>query len=96
MAMLIYLITLSSPQCKSPRRNLDLSIFAFFVKNACMKKPCPSNTICQAGFSSEGYRCICAPGYTGDDCTEVEADMCFYYLNVSSHLMTRRVGYRFF
>nr|XP_058953726.1 adhesion G protein-coupled receptor E5-like [Pocillopora verrucosa] len=39
-------------------------------KNACIKKPCPSNAICQAGFSSEGYRCVCVPGYTGEDCAE--------------------------
>ena len=49
--------------------------FCFFVKNACIKKPCPSNAICQAGFSSEGYRCVCVPGYTGEDCAEGEADI---------------------
>ncbi|XP_066023636.1 uromodulin-like [Pocillopora verrucosa] len=44
-------------------------------KNACIKKPCPSNAICQAGFSSEGYRCVCVPGYTGEDCTK-DVDEC--------------------
>ncbi|XP_066023509.1 uromodulin-like [Pocillopora verrucosa] len=44
-------------------------------KNTCIKKPCPSNAICQAGFSSEGYRCVCVPGYTGEDCTE-DVDEC--------------------
>ncbi|CAH3152005.1 unnamed protein product, partial [Pocillopora meandrina] len=44
-------------------------------KNACIKKPCPSNTICQASSSSEGYTCVCVPGYTGKDCTE-DVDEC--------------------
>ncbi|XP_066022474.1 uromodulin-like [Pocillopora verrucosa] len=43
--------------------------------NACKNKPCPRNAICQAGFSSEGYRCVCVPGYTGEDCTE-DVDEC--------------------
>ena len=68
------------------KHSLDLSFFCFFVKNACVKKPCPSNAICQAGFSSEGYRCVCVPGYTGKDCAEGEADICFQYLSVSSHV----------
>ena len=96
MAMLIHLITLSSPPSNLRRHSFDLSIFPFLVKNACIKKPCPSNAICQAGFSSDGYRCVCLPGYTGDDCTEGEADICFHYLNVSCHLMTRKVGDRLF
>ena len=53
-----------------------MSFFCFFVKNACTKKPCSSNDICQAGFSSEGYRCVSVPVYTSEDCTEGEADKC--------------------
>nr|XP_058973649.1 neurogenic locus notch homolog protein 2-like [Pocillopora verrucosa] len=44
-------------------------------KNVCIKKQCPNNAICQAGFSSEGYRCVCVPGYTGEDCTK-DVDEC--------------------
>ena len=74
---------------------IDISLtclFCFLVKNACIKKQCPSNAICQAGFSSEGYRCVCVPGYTGKDCTEGEADICFQYLRVSSHSTIRKVS----
>ena len=78
------------------RHRLDLAIFVFFVKNACIKKPCPSNTICQAGSSSEGYRCVCVPGYVGKDCTKGDTDICFHYLIVSSYLMIRRVDDRLF
>ena len=96
MAMLVYILTLPSPPCKLRRHSLNLSFFCFFVKNTCIKKPCPSNAICQAGFSSEGYRCVCVPGYTGEDCTEGEADICVQYLSVSSHLTIRKVGDRLF
>ena len=62
----------------------------------CKKKPFPSNAICQAGFSSEGYGCVCVPGYTGEDCTEGEADIRVQYLSISSHLTIRKVGDRCF
>ena len=96
MAMLMYLLTLSSPPCKWRWHSIDLSSFAFFVKNVCIKKPCPSNAICQAGFSFEGYRCVCVPGYTGEYCTEGEADISVQYLSVSSYFMIRKVGDRYF
>ena len=96
MALLMYLLTLPSPPCKLRRHILHLSIFCFLVKNVCIKKQCPSNAICQAGFSSEGYRCVCVPGYTGEDCTKGEAHICVQYLSVSSHLMIRKVADRCF
>ena len=83
------------PPCKLHRHILDFSLFVF-VKNACIKKQCPSNAICRAGFSSEGYRCVCVAGYTGKDCTKGEADICIQYLSVSSHLTIRKVGDRLF
>ena len=76
MALLMYLLTLPSPHCMLRRHILHLSFFYFLVKNVCIKKQCPINAICQAGFSSEGYRCVCVPGYTGEDCTKGEADIC--------------------
>ena len=91
MAMSMYLLTLPSPPCNCVDKPW-LVLFCFFVKNACIKKPCPSNAICQAGFSSEGYRCVCVPGYTGEDCTEGEADIRVQYLNISSHLTIMKVG----
>ena len=93
MALLIYLLTLPPNLL---RHRLDMAIFVFFVKNACIKKPCPNNTICQAGSSSEGYRCVCVPGYVGKDCTKGDTDICFHYLIVSSYLMIRRVDDRLF
>ena len=95
MAMSMYLLTLPSPPCNCVDKPW-LVLFCFFVKNACIKKPCPSNAICQAGFSSEEYRCVCVPGYTGEDCAEGEADICVQYLSVSSHLTIRKVGDRLF
>ena len=96
MALLMYLLTLPSPHCMLHRHILHLPFFCFLVKNVCIKKQCPNNAICQAGFSSEGYRCVCVPGYTGEDCTKGEADICVQYLSVSSHLMIRKVGDRCF
>ena len=87
----MYLLTLPSPPCNCVDKPW-LVLFCFFVKNACKKKPCPRNAICQAGFSSEGYRCVCVPGYTGEDCTEGEADIRVQYLSISSHLTIMKVG----
>ena len=96
MALLMYLLTLPSPHCMLHRHILHLPFFCFLVKNVCIKKQCPGNAICQAGFSSEGYRCVCVPGYTGEDCTKGEADICVQHLSVSSHVMIRKVGDRCF
>ena len=95
MAMSMYLLTLPSPPCNCVGKPW-LVLFCFFVKNACIKKPCPRNAICQAGYSLGGYRCVCVAGYTGKDCTEGEADICFQYLSVSSHLTIRKVSGRLF
>ncbi|XP_078382604.1 uromodulin-like isoform X1 [Oculina patagonica] len=43
--------------------------------NACSEMPCQNNAICQAGFTDKGYRCVCAAGLTGQDCTE-DIDEC--------------------
>ena len=93
--MSMYLLTLPSPPCNCVGKPW-LVLFCFFVKNACIKKPCPRNAICQAGYSRGGYRCVCVAGYTGKDCTEGEADICFQYLSVSSHLTIRKVCGRLF
>ncbi|KAL9961341.1 hypothetical protein ACROYT_G030259 [Oculina patagonica] len=44
-------------------------------ENACGEMPCQNNAICQAGFTDRGYRCVCAAGFTGQDCTE-DIDEC--------------------
>ena len=91
MTMSMYLLTLPSPPCNCVDKPW-LVLFCVFVKNACKNKPCPRNAICQAGFSSEGYRCVCVPGYTGEDCTKGEADIRVQYLSISSHLTIMKVG----
>ncbi|KAL9961325.1 hypothetical protein ACROYT_G030241 [Oculina patagonica] len=43
--------------------------------NACSKTSCKNNATCQAGFTSKRYRCVCASGFTGQDC-EHDIDEC--------------------
>lgn len=40
----------------------------FKFQNACLRRPCPSNATCQAGFGKTGYRCVCPPEYHGEKC----------------------------
>ena len=48
---------------------LDTFCFVLFsFKNACAKKPCHNNAVCQAGFTDRDYQCLCIPGFTGYDC----------------------------
>ncbi|XP_078374803.1 uncharacterized protein LOC144658271 [Oculina patagonica] len=44
------------------------------TNNACGKAPCKNNAICQSGFTSKGYRCLCTSGFTGEDCEHVIND----------------------
>ena len=37
-------------------------------KSACDVNPCHNNSTCQSGFTDQRYRCVCAPGFTGEDC----------------------------
>ncbi|KAL9975397.1 hypothetical protein ACROYT_G012554 [Oculina patagonica] len=41
------------------------------IKNPCSSSPCLNNGTCQAGFTSNGFRCVCRPGYKGYNCSEV-------------------------
>ncbi|KAL9970529.1 hypothetical protein ACROYT_G022921 [Oculina patagonica] len=45
------------------------------TNNACGKAPCKNNAICQSGFKSKGYRCLCTSGFTGENC-EHDIDEC--------------------
>ncbi|XP_066022739.1 protein crumbs homolog 2-like [Pocillopora verrucosa] len=45
------------------------------TNNACGDSPCENNATCQSGFTSQRYRCLCSPGFTGHDCEHV-VDKC--------------------
>lgn len=48
-----------------------LSLRILFFRIPVKAAPCPSNTICQAGFADKGYRCICHEGlHQGADCVQ--------------------------
>ncbi|XP_058951922.2 uncharacterized protein [Pocillopora verrucosa] len=38
------------------------------TNNHCGQAPCKNKAICQSGFTSKGYRCLCKPGFTGPLC----------------------------
>jgi len=38
------------------------------MQNPCRRGPCKNNGTCQAGFTSEGFRCICPIGTLGKKC----------------------------
>ena len=44
-------------------------IDSVYPQNPCASSPCPHpNSICQAGFTDRGYRCVCAKGFHGERC----------------------------
>ncbi|XP_078382537.1 uncharacterized protein LOC144665218 [Oculina patagonica] len=45
------------------------------TNNVCGKAPCNNNATCQTGFTRKGYRCLCASGFTGQNC-EHDIDEC--------------------
>lgn len=54
------------------------------TENACGGSPCKNNAICQSGFTSKRYRCLCISGYTGHDCGE-DVDECSQVNECSEH-----------
>ena len=50
--------------------SLTAPFFFCSAKNACGLTPCQNNAICQAGYTDKAYRCMCPPGFTGQDCTQ--------------------------
>ena len=42
--------------------------FFFSSQDPCGGSPCQKNSTCQSGFTSKGYRCVCAQGFGGENC----------------------------
>ena len=40
----------------------------FSSHNACSSNPCLYNATCLSSFTDKGYRCLCPPGRTGEQC----------------------------
>ena len=47
------------------------SMLSFFPQNPCANNPCLNNGICQVGFTTKGYRCVCVPGSAGANCAGI-------------------------
>ena len=41
---------------------------ALFQQNPCSSSPCLNGGICQVGFTSKGFRCICRTGFPERNC----------------------------
>ncbi|KAL9953459.1 hypothetical protein ACROYT_G040881 [Oculina patagonica] len=42
------------------------------AKNKCANDPCNNKATCQTGFTHKKYRCLCTPGFTGQDCSDID------------------------
>ena len=47
------------------------SMLSFSPQNPCANNPCLNNGICQVGFTTKGYRCVCVPGSAGANCAGI-------------------------
>ncbi|XP_048579309.1 uncharacterized protein LOC5521762 isoform X2 [Nematostella vectensis] len=46
-----------------------------FKSNPCLSTPCKNGATCHVGFTSKGFRCLCAQGYQGSRCDD-DKDEC--------------------
>ncbi|RMX47711.1 hypothetical protein pdam_00012326, partial [Pocillopora damicornis] len=68
----------------------DVNFYHRGSKNACGKNSrCQNNAICESGFTFKGYRCLCPPGFEGENCEK--ADVC--QLNTVLHDVDRDVSH---
>ena len=51
-----------------PSHLRNTNTISFFQQNPCSSSPCLNGGICQAGFTSKGFRCYCHTGLLGTNC----------------------------
>lgn len=75
------------PNLKSKTKKKDDMKIAFFLfllyQSPCSNGACVENSICQAGYTNEGYRCICPTGFTGLSCSQGNWSIAFLVAFVS-------------
>ena len=73
---LLYLLCFSFLYTFKRHFFIILFIVYFFLiiifQNACSRARCNNNAICQSGFTSKGYRCLCSVGFAGAHCEQGE------------------------
>ena len=50
------------------RKGSIVCIFFFFTQNICDTHPCLNNGKCYFKYTDKRYGCVCASGYTGENC----------------------------
>jgi hypothetical protein len=52
--------------------------FLLYIKASCSSVLCSNGGTCVSMTGGTTYRCACAPGYTGDQCTSLITSMLFF------------------
>ncbi|EDO49479.1 predicted protein [Nematostella vectensis] len=55
---------------KSSGRLFESGRLFAMQKNPCLSTPCKNGATCHVGFTSKGFRCLCAQGYQGSRCDD--------------------------